>query len=295
MVYKCLCGTLSRELMPSRTCSSACEIEKSQITITLHRPCGECCKAQADIFAEPQRVSAECSTNSSDVKLLPGIREPGSCEGLPPSYEQATEEPPTYTRAIAEEEPATYDNVIMAIATFQPDEIVKVWHTFRTSQLSLLLPLMTEIETLERRVGRAKRRLHGPEDIGFCEEVIIRLAREQNVLNKSLEQGHRYLDATLVFKYGLDKFQALAKGSTKLGNYDQARLHVKATSEHADRLLEMKIQLSRPEWQPRRLAGHSRQQLFLLEKVFQALEARTTSRAWAMLQVAAHCDYHLHC
>lgn len=176
MVYKCLCSTLSRELMLPRTCSPPCEIEKSRITITLHRPCGECCKAQADIPAELQRESAECSSNPLDVKPLPGIPEPGPCEGLPPSYEQATEEPPIYTRAIAEEEPATCDNVIMAIATFQPDEIVKVWHTFRTSQLSLLLPLMTKFETLERRVDRAKRRLDRPEDIGFCEEVIIRLS-----------------------------------------------------------------------------------------------------------------------
>lgn len=281
--------------MPLHTRSSTCEVKKNQITIRLHQPCRECYETSPDIFSELQRESAKRSTTALGHKPLPAIPKPGPSEGPPPSYEQAIERPPTYTQAIIEEEPASYDNVIMAIATFQPDEIVKAWHTLYASLLSFLPPLMTELETLERRVGRAERRLHRPEDVGFCEEIIIRLAREQSTIEKSLQRGQRYLDAALVLKHGLDKYQAFARESTKLGDYDQARLHVKAASEHADRLLEMKIQLSRPEQQPRRLVGHTRQQLFLLEKVVQTLEARTTSRIWAMVQVATRSDFGVHC
>ncbi|KAH0374031.1 hypothetical protein KCU65_g383, partial [Aureobasidium melanogenum] len=277
MVYECTCGRSSGEIMPPRICKPACEVEKGGLTIKL------------------QHGSAERSATALHDKPLPGIPAPGPVEGLPPSYQEATEKPPTYARAIAEEEPASYDNVITAIATFQPDEIVRTWHTFRTSQSSLLPPLLIELQTLERRVSKAKRRLHRTEDVGFCEEVIIRLAREQNTLNKSLQQGQIYLDATLVLKYGLDKYQTLARESTKLGDYNQARLHVKVASEHADKLLEMKIQLSRPEHQPRRLAGHTRQQLYLLEKIVQTLEDRTTSRVWAFVQVATRSDYDVHC
>ncbi|CAD0090205.1 unnamed protein product [Aureobasidium mustum] len=295
MVYGCICGRLSQELMPPRTCSPACEIEKTQLEIRLHRPCGECYELNTDIFAQLQSNYTDCSKISIHDKPLPGIPGPGPTEGLPPSYQQATEQPPSYTRAITEEEPATYETVITAIATFQPDEIVRAWHTFRASQLSLLSPSITDLEMFERRVSKARRRLYRPEDIGFCEEVIIRLTREQNTLYKSLQLGERYLDATLILKYGLDKYQALARESNKLGDYGQARLHVKAASEHADRLLEMKIRLSRPELQPRRLAGHARQQLYLLDKIVQTLEARTTSRIRALVQVASRSDYDMHC
>lgn len=295
MVYECTCGKSSWELMPRRICKPACEVETAQLMIELKRPCGECHEANTDIFAVLQRNFSERSATALHDKPLPGIPTPGPVEGLPPSYQEATEQPPTYDRAIAEEEPATYDNVITAMATFQPEEIVRAWHTFRATQLSLLPPLLTELQALERRVSKAKRRLHRAEDIGFCEEVIIRLAREQNTLEKILQQGQRYLDATLVLKYGLDKYQTLARESTKLGDYAQVGLHVKAASDHADKLLEMKIQLSRPEQQPRRLAGHTRQQLYLLEKVVQTLEARTTSRVWAFVQVATRSDYDVHC
>lgn len=198
MVYECICGRLSQKLMPPRTCSPTCEVEKNQLDIRLHHPCGECYELNTDISAELQSNYADCLKTSIHDKPLTGIPGPGPIEGLPPSYQQATEQPPSYARAVAEEDPATYDNVIAAIATFQPDEIVRVWHTFRASQLSLLPPLMTDLETFERRVSKARRRLHRPEDIGFCEEVIIRLAREQNTLYKSLQLGERYLDATLV-------------------------------------------------------------------------------------------------
>ncbi|KAI4736195.1 hypothetical protein E4T50_13305 [Aureobasidium sp. EXF-12298] len=281
MVYECICDTSSRELMPPRICKPACEVEKSQLMIELKRPCS--------------RDHYRKFTTALHDKPLPGIPAPGPTEGQPPTYQDATEQPPTYDRAISEEEPATYDNVITAMATFQPEEILRAWHTFRATQLSLLPPLLTELQALEHRVFKAKRRLHRAEDIGFCEEVIIRLAREQHTLDKSLQQGQRYLDATLVLKYGLDKYQTLARQSTKLGDYAQAGLHVKAASEHADRLLEMKVQLSRPEQQSRRLAGSIRQQLYLLEKVVQTLEARTTTRVWAFVQVATRSDYDVHC
>ncbi|KAG9697823.1 hypothetical protein KCU95_g3331, partial [Aureobasidium melanogenum] len=247
------------------------------------------------MLTELRRNFAEGSATALHDKPLPGIPAPGSIEGLPPSYQQATEKPPTYARTITEEEPASYDNVITAIAAFQPDDLVAAWHTFRASQLSLLTPLISELETLNRQVSKTKRRLHRAEDVGFCEEVIVRLAREQNTLNESLQQGQRYLDATLILKYGLDRYQALAKEATKLGDYNQARLHIKAASEHADKLLEMKIELSRPEQQPRRLAGQTRQQLHLLEKIVQTLEARTTSRIWALVQVATRSNYEARC
>lgn len=295
MVYECICGKSSWEIIPSRVCRPACEIQKDQPTISLMRPCGECYASNNSIFVELQRNLAERSATALHDELLTGIPAPELAEGSPPSYSEATEKPPMYARAITEEEPASYDNVVTAIATFQPKEIVRTWHFFRASQLSLLPPLIIKLEALERRVSRAKRRLHRTEDIGFCEEVTIRLAREQNTLDKSLRQGQRYLDATLVLEYGLDKYQTLAKESTKLGDYEQARLHVKAASEHADKLLEIRIQLLRPEQQPQRLAGHTRQQLYLLEKIVQTLEARTTSRVWAFVQAATRSDYETHC
>ncbi|KAH0281733.1 hypothetical protein KCU91_g141, partial [Aureobasidium melanogenum] len=254
MVYECTCGKSSREIMPLRVCRPVCEIEKDQLTIRLTRPCEECSAANINMLTELRRNFAEGSATALHDKPLPGIPAPGSIEGLPPSYQQATEKPPTYARTITEEEPASYDNVITAIAAFQPDDLVAAWHTFRASQLSLLTPLISELETLNRQVSKTKRRLHRAEDVGFCEEVIPTA-----------------------------RYQALAKEATKLGDYNQARLHIKAASEHADKLLEMKIELSRPEQQPRRLAGQTRQQLHLLEKIVQTLEARTTSRIWALV------------
>ncbi|KAI4854362.1 hypothetical protein E4T44_00228 [Aureobasidium sp. EXF-8845] len=294
MVYQCPCGMLSREPMPPRICTPMCEIEQAQLTINLTRPWEDCYSADPDVFANLHRRHRERPTTYIFDKPLPGIPGPGSAEGLPPSYEQATEQPPTYTQAIREDQPVSYDEIMVAIASFQPDEIVRAWHTFRTSQLSILSPLLDELQLLERRVRRAKRQLHRPEDIGFCEEIIIRLAREQKSLNGSLQRGQRYLDATLVLKYGLDKYQSAAKDSAKSEDYVQARLHVKAASEHADRLLEMKIQLSRPEQQPRMLGGIVRQQLFLLEKVVQTLEAKTPSRIRAFVQVAIRSNYDTH-
>ncbi|KAH0344082.1 hypothetical protein KCU83_g8488, partial [Aureobasidium melanogenum] len=281
--------------MPPRTCKPACEVEKPQLMIELKRPCSVCYEANTEMLAELQRDHYKRCATALHEKPLPGIPAPGPAEGLPPSHQEATEQPPTYDRAIAEEEPATYDNVITAMATFQPEEIVRAWHTFPATQLSLLPPLLTDLQALELQVSKAKRRLHRAENIGFCEEVIIRLAREQHTLDKSLQQGQRYLDATLVVKQGLNKYQTLARGSTKLGYYPQTGLHVKTASEHADKILEMKIQLSRPEQQPPRLAGRIKQQLYLLEKVVQTLEARTPLRVWAFVQVATRSDYDVHC
>jgi hypothetical protein len=295
MVHECPCGKLVRETMPPRTCNPRCETEQAQLTIELTRPCEDCRNADPETFAKLHRAYGERPSTNIDDKPLPGIPGPEPAEGLPPSYEYVTEQPPTYARAIAEEQPVSYDNVMMAIATFQPDEIVRAWHSFRASQLSLLPPLLDELVLLECRVRKAKRHLHRAEDIGFCEEVIIRLAREQKTLDDSLHRGQKYLDATLVLKYGLDKYQAAARDSSKARNYEQARRHVKSASEHADRLLEMKIQLSVPEQQPRLLGAVVRQQLHLLEQVVQTLEARTTSRAWAFLQVITRSDYDTHC
>jgi hypothetical protein len=281
--------------MPHRTCSPARETEKAQLTIELTHPCEDCYNADMNIYDKLNRESRERPTTHVYDKPLPGIPGPGSAGGLPPTYHHATEQPPKYVQAIAEEQPVTYENVMTAIATFQPEEIAKAWHTFRACQLSLLPPLLDDLQSLQRRVVRAKRRLHRAEDIGFCEEVMIRLTREQKSLDASLQRGQRYLDATLVLKYGLDKYQTAARVASKAGDYEQAHLHVKAASEHADRLLEMKIQLSRPEQQPRVLEGIARQQLYLLERVVQTLEARTTSRVWALLQVATHSNYDTHC
>lgn len=294
-IYQCLCGKLSQEQMPPRTCSPACEIEKDHLTIELTRPCEDCYNADTNIYEKLHRVSKERPTTHSYDKPLPGISGPELAEGLPPTYHHATEQPPKYVQAIAEEQPVSYENVMTAITTFQPEEIMRAWHMFRACQLSLLPPLLDDLQSLERRVVRAKRRLHRAEDIGFCEEVIIRLTREQKSLNASLQRGQRYLDATLVLKYDLDRYQAAAKVATKSGDYKQARLNVKDASEHADRLLEMKIQLSRPEKQPRVLEGIARQQLYLLERVVQTLEARTISRVWALLQAATRAGYHTHC
>lgn len=281
--------------MPLRICTPECDIQKAQLTINLNRPCENCRNADLNIYEGIHQSYRERSTTQIYDKPLQDIPEPGITDGLPPDYHHATEKPPTYAQAIAEEEPVSYDNVMMATASFQPDEIVKAWHTFRNSQLSILSPILGDLQALERRVYKAKRHLHRAEDIGFCEEVLIRLAREQRSLGASLQRGQRYLDATQVLKYGLDKYQNAARESSKIGDYEQARLHVKAASEHADRLLEMDIQLARPGQQPRVLVSSARQQLYLLEQVVQKLESRTTSRAWALLQVVTRSDYHTHC
>jgi hypothetical protein len=295
LVYECPCGKVTREVMPPRICTPRCEIEQAQLTIELTQPCEDCRNADPEMFGKLRRGYGERSSTNNNDKPLPGIPGPRPAEGLPPSYGFVTEQPPTYARAIAKEQPVSYDNVMIAIAAFRPDEIVRAWYSFRASQLSLLPPLLDELELLERRVRKAKRHLHRAEDIGFCEEVIIRLAREQKTLDESLQRGQRYLDATLVLKYGLDKHQSAAWDSSKAGDYEQARRHVKAASEHADRLLEMKIQLAIPEQQPRMLAGSARQQLYLLERIVQPLEARITSRAWAFVQVITRSDYDTHC
>ncbi|CAD0112300.1 unnamed protein product [Aureobasidium uvarum] len=281
--------------MPPRSSNPVCKVEESQLTIKLHRPCEDCHEANTNIYTDLQSRYGQLSSTEPGDKTFSGIPGPTSSEGLPPSYQQATEQPPSYARAVTEEQPVTYDNVMMAIATFQPEEIVRAMHTFRASQLSLLPALLNELRSLEHRVSKAKRRLYRAEDIGFCDEVVIRLTREQRALDSSLQQGRRYLDATVVLKHGLDKYQNLARESTKVHNYNQSRLYVKAASEHADRLLEMEIQLSRPGQQPRHLAGQTRQQLYPLEKVVQALEARTTSRAWAVVQVATRSNFDVHC
>jgi hypothetical protein len=295
MVYECPCGKLVLEIMPPRTCTPRCGTEQAQLIIKLTQPCEDCRNADPEMFGKLQRGYGERSSTNNNDKTLPGTPGPRSIEGLPPSYGYVTEQPPTYARAIAKEQPVSYDNVMMVIATSRPDEIARAWHSFRASQLSLLPPLLDELEQLERRVRKVKRHLHRAEDIGFCEQVIIRLARERKTLNESLQRDQRYLDATLVLKYGLDKYQSAARDSSKAGDYEQARRHVKAASEHADRLLEMKIQLAIPEQQPRMLTGSARQQLYLLERIVQTLEARITSRAWAFVQVITRSDYDTHC
>ncbi|KAI4716711.1 hypothetical protein E4T48_07107 [Aureobasidium sp. EXF-10727] len=273
MVYECPCGNSSREHILPRSCSSACGSKKSQITIELQRP-------------YLQNEYGQCSSRYPGDKPLPNI------PGLPPSYQQATEQPPIYARTIAEEQPATYETIMMAIATFQPEQIVRAMHIFRASQVCLLPPLSTDLETLNRRIRKTKRRLHRSKDLDFCNEVILRIYREQDVLIDSLQQGQRYLDATLVLKYGLDKYQNLARESTKVHDYEQSRSHVKAASEHADKLLEMKIQISRSELQPGNLAGHARRQIYLLERVVRALEARTRLRGLGFLcNVATRCGF----
>jgi hypothetical protein len=295
MVYECPCGKVTREVMPPRTCTPRCETEQTQLTIELTQLCEDCRNADPEMFVKLHHGYGERPTTNINDKPLPGIPGPRPAEGPPPSFEYVTEQPPTCARAIAKEQPVSYDNVMMAIATFRPDEIVRAWHSFRASQLSLLPPLLDELELLQRRVRKAKRHLHRAEDIGFCEEVIIRLAREQKTLDEYLQRGQRYLDAALVLKYGLDKYQSAARDSSKAGDYEQARRHVKAASEHADQLLEMKIQLAIPEQQPRMLTGSARQQLYLLERIVQTLEARTTSRAWAFVQVITRSDFDTYC
>ena len=178
MIYQCPCGKLSQEQMPPRTCSPACEIEKDQLTIELTRPCEDCYTADTSIYYKLRRASKERPTTHSYDKPLPDIPGPGPAEGPPPTYHHATEQPPKYVQAVAEEQPVSYENVMMAVTTFAPEEITRAWHAFRSCQLSLLPPLLDDLQSLERRVVRAKRRLHRAEDIGFCEEVLIRLTRE---------------------------------------------------------------------------------------------------------------------
>ncbi|KAI5197068.1 hypothetical protein E4T38_08200 [Aureobasidium subglaciale] len=281
--------------MPPRVCNPPCDVPRGAITITLHRPCEACLTNDNGDYSEIRRVIEARRTVDFRDKPLPGIPMLGPIEGHPPRYTQAIETPPKYARASAKEQPVAYDCVMAAVANFHPEEIVMAWHMLRATQMRLLPPLTLELEALQRRVGKAKRRLHRPEDIGFCEEVNMRLTRELDILDKNILWGQRYLDATLVLKYGLYKCQFAAMEAVKAGNHDQARLQVKAASEHADRLLEMKIQLSRPKQQPRQLELCIKLQIRILETVVQTLEARTTSRILAFMQVAARSDYEVHC
>jgi hypothetical protein len=109
-----------------------------------------------------------------------------------------------------------------AIATFQPEDIVRAWHTFRTFQISLLFSLLDDIQLLQRRITKAKR--HLPEL-----RILVSVKRSSSgspvsrrPFDHSLQRGQRYLDATLVLKYGLDKYQTAARDSSKAGDYEQA-------------------------------------------------------------------------
>jgi len=133
MIYECPCGKISRETMPPRICTPKCETKRPQLTVNLIRPCKDCHIADPNIYEKLHRRTRECPTTQICDKPLPGIPEPGATDGLPPSYHHATEQPLTYAQAITEEEPASYENVMMAVATFQPEEIVRAWHTFRLS------------------------------------------------------------------------------------------------------------------------------------------------------------------
>ena len=146
MIYECLCGKLKRESMPPRTCSPACEIEKTQLTIKMTCPCEDCNHVEVNLHCP----NKDRPTTGLYDKPLPGIPEPELTESLPPTYHQATEQPPTYSQAIAEQQPVSYDNVMMAITTFQPEDIVRAWHTYRACQLSLLPPLLDELQSLQR-------------------------------------------------------------------------------------------------------------------------------------------------
>ncbi|THY25724.1 hypothetical protein D6D01_04948 [Aureobasidium pullulans] len=73
------------------------------------------------------------------------------------------------------------------------------------------------------------------------DEITLRLAREQKVLDTALQWGERHLDAALVLKYGLDKSRDAAGQAARAGNHIEATSHVRAAAEHADKLLEVSI------------------------------------------------------
>lgn len=123
---------------------------------------------------------------------------------------------------------------------------------------------------------------------------MIRLAREQKVLDTALQWGQRHLDAALVLKYGLDKSRDAAGQAARTGNHIEATSHVRAAAEHADKLLEVSIQLSRPGRQPRPLHTSIKTQLDVLQTVIQTLGSRATSRVWAFVQVASRSNYEVH-
>ncbi|THZ80356.1 hypothetical protein D6C84_07515 [Aureobasidium pullulans] len=292
MVYECRCGHVAREKMPPRICRPACEAQQSPLTIHLYRPCQKCRNANPNMSPYLHRESAN-PTELHD-KPLPGIPGPGLTEGPPPSYEHVCEQVPTYTRAAAEERPVTFDDVMSALLNFDPNRVVSSWHAFRALQLSLLSPLCAQVQDLQRRITRIKPRVHRLEDIGQCDEIMIRLAREQKVLDTALQWGQRYLDAALVLKYGLDKSRDAAGQAARTGNHIEAASHVRAAAEHADKVLEVSIQLSRPGRQPRTLHTSIKMQLDVLQTVIQALGSRATSRVWAFVQIASRSNYEAH-
>ncbi|THW84744.1 hypothetical protein D6D15_08610 [Aureobasidium pullulans] len=292
MVYECRCGHVAREKMPPRICKPACEIQQSPLAIQLYRPCQRCRNANAHMFPYLHRESAN-STELRD-KPLPGIPGLGLTEGPPPSYEHVCEQVPTYTRAAAEERPVAFDDVISALLNFDPNRVVSSWHAFRALQLSLLSPLCARVQELQRRITRIRPRVHRVEDIGQCDEIMIRLAREQKVLDTALQWGRRYLDAALVLKYGLDKSRDAAGQAARTGNHIEATSHVRAAAEHADKLLEVSIQLSRPGRQPQTLHTSIKTQLDVLQTVIQTLGSRATSRVWAFVQIVSRSNYEVH-
>lgn len=119
--------------MPPRVCTPECDVKRAQLTVNLTRPCKDCRKADSDIYDKLHQSYENRPTAQFYDRRLLGMPEPGATDGLPPTYHHATEQPPTYAQAIAEEEPVSYDNVMMAIATFQPDGIAKACQTFRAS------------------------------------------------------------------------------------------------------------------------------------------------------------------
>ncbi|THY81511.1 hypothetical protein D6C95_09088 [Aureobasidium pullulans] len=119
-------------------------------------------------------------------------------------------------------------------------------------------------------------------------------AREQKVLDTVLQWGERYLDAALVLKYGLDKSRDAATQAARAGNHIEATSHVRAAAEHADKLLEVSIQLSRPGRQPQPMHTSIKTQLDVLQTVIQALGSRATSRVWAFVQIASRSNYEVH-
>ncbi|CAC9886962.1 unnamed protein product [Aureobasidium pullulans] len=236
------------------------------------------------------------SANPTELrnKPLPGIPGPGLAEGPPPSYEHVCEQVPTYTRAAAEERPVAFDHVMSALLNFNPGQVVSSWHAFRALQLSLLSPLCAQVQDLQRRITRIKPRVHRLEDIGQCDEIMIRLAREQKVLDTALQWGQRHLDAALVLRYGLDKSRDAADQAARAENHIEATSHVRAAAEHADKLLEVSIQLSRPGHQPQPLHTSIKTELDVLQTVIQTLGSRATSRVWAFVQIVSRSNYEVH-
>ncbi|THY46047.1 hypothetical protein D6C97_08420 [Aureobasidium pullulans] len=117
---------------------------------------------------------------------------------------------------------------------------------------------------------------------------------ESTELKTLASWGRRYLDAALVLKYGLDKSRDAAGQAARTGNHIEATSHVRAAAEHADKLLEVSIQLSRPGRQPQTLHTSIKTQLDVLQTVIQTLGSRATSRVWAFVQVVSRSNYEVH-